>query len=235
MLNYYIGMAEKQEIFTLMGGRVRIHRGRYNPTSDAVWLASMAGDTPAISILDVGIGTGGVSLCMLANNPDATITGIDVSDQMLSDCAKNALLNNQTIELINADIMSWRTARTFDMVVSNPPYFQGTPAKHNAHHNADLDTWTKKCVARVKPRGYFCTIVDAAAMSTVISAMTHACGDICILPLFGRVHTAERVLIRGRVGTRGGTVLHQGLSMNCDAVLRDGLTIDAALSRLGLL
>jgi len=228
-------MAQKQEIFTLMGGRVRIHRGRYNPTSDAVWLASMAADTHAKSILDVGIGTGGVSLCILANNPNATITGIDISDQMLRDCAQNALLNNKTIELINADITSWRTARTFDMVVSNPPYFQGTPAAHHAHHNADLGLWAQKCVARVKPRGYFCTIVDAAAMATVISAMTRACGDIYILPLFGRAHTAERVLIRGRVGTRGGTILHQGLPMNCDDVLRDGLTIDAALSRLNLL
>ncbi len=228
-------MAEKQEIFTLQGGRVRIHRGNYNPTSDAVWLASMASCTPAKSVLDVGIGTGGVSLCILANNPDTTITGIDISDQMLNDCAQNALLNDRTIELIQSDIMSWRTARTFDMVVSNPPYFHGTPAKHNAHHNADLGTWTQKCVARVKPRGYFITIVDAAVMSTVISAMTHACGDIYVLPLFGRAHTAERVLIRGRVGTHGGTTLHRGLPMNCDAVLRDGLTIDAALARLNLL
>lgn len=228
-------MAQKQEIFTLMGGRVRMHRGRYNPTSDAVWLAAMAADIKANNILDVGIGTGGVSLCLLANNPGATITGIDISEQMLADCAQNALLNAKQIELIQTDITSWRTARTFDLVISNPPYFRGTPAAHNAHHNADLTNWTLKCVARVRPRGYFCTIIDAAAISTVISAMTHSCGDIYILPLFGRANTAERVLIRGRVGTHGGTVLHQGMSMNCDAVLRDGLTIAAALARLNVL
>lgn len=228
-------MAQKQEIFTLMGGRVRIHRGNYNPTSDAVWLAAMAGDIRAKTILDVGIGTGGVSLCILAHNPTATVTGIDTSKQMLTECAKNAELNNRTIELIQADITSMRTARTFDLVMSNPPYFKGTPAKHNAHHNADLGLWTRKCVARVKPRGYFCTIIDAASMTTVISEMTRVCGDIYIMPLFGRAHTAERVILRGRVGTRGGAFLHSGLPMNCDAVLRDGLTIDAALSRLNLL
>lgn len=235
MLNYYIGMAQKQEIFTLMGGRVRMHRSGYNPTSDAVWLAAMAADIKAKTVLDVGIGTGGVSLCLLANNRDATITGIDVSGQMLTDCADNASLNNQALELIHADITSWRTGRTFDLVVSNPPYFHGTPAVHNAHHNADLTKWTRKCVARVRPRGYFCTIVDAASLSTVISAMTHACGDIYIMPLFGRANTAERVMIRGRVGSRGGTVLHRGLSMNNDVVLRDGLTICDALARLNIL
>ncbi len=54
-----------------MGGRVRMRRGFYNPTSDAVWLAAMAADTPAKTVLDVGIGTGGAALCLAANRPDA--------------------------------------------------------------------------------------------------------------------------------------------------------------------
>ena len=52
------------------------------------------------------------------------------------------------------------------------------------------------------------------------------------MPLFGAAKTAERVLLRGRVGTRGGAVLYPGLSMNCDAVLRDGLTIADTLDTL---
>ncbi len=228
-------MAQKQEIFTLMGGRVQIHRGRYNPTSDAVWLAAFAADCPAHTVLDVGVGTGGVILCLMAHHPDISATAIDVCNDMLTESAQNAEQNNRKIELINTDIMTWRTPRTFDMVVSNPPYFKGTPATHNAHHNADLCGWTKKCVARVRPRGYFCTIIDASAVSDVISAMTPHCGDIHIMPLFGRKNTAERVLIRGRVGVRGGATLHKGLSMNTDAVLRDGLTIGDALARLNTL
>lgn len=228
-------MAQKQEIFTLMGGRVQIHRGRYNPTSDAVWLAAFASDCPAHTVLDVGVGTGGVTLCLMAHHPDIDATAIDISTEMLTECAQNAELNHRQIELINTDIMTWRTPRTFDLVVSNPPYFKGTPATHNAHHNADLEQWTQKCIARVRPRGYFCTIVDALAASDVISAMTPHCGDIYIMPLFGRQNTAERVLIRGRVGTRGGATLHRGLSMNTDAVLRDGLTIGDALARLNTL
>ncbi|MCM1294909.1 MAG: methyltransferase [Muribaculaceae bacterium] len=228
-------MAQKQEIFTLMGGRVQIHRGRYNPTSDAVWLAAFAADCPAHTVLDVGVGTGGVTLCLMAHHPDIKATAIDICPQMLADCAQNAEQNNRQIELINTDIITWRTPRTFDLVVSNPPYFKGTPAIHNAHHNADLGAWTKKCVARVRPRGYFCTIIDALAVPEVISAMTPSCGDIHIIPLFGRQNTAERVLIRGRVGVRGGATMHRGLSMNTDAVLRDGLTIGAALARLNIL
>ncbi len=228
----YIGMTEKQEIFTLMDGRIKMRRGRYNPTSDAVWLASFISSTPK-TILDVGIGTGAVALCASVRNPSAQITGIDVSSEMLTECASNAALNGINIELILGDILNWKTDRTFDLVMTNPPYFKGSPAHHNAHHNADLGAWTARCVARVRPRGTFITIVDAACTATVISAMTHACGDIQIFPLFGAKNTAERVLIGGRVGTKGGSKIYQGLSMNTDAILRDGLTIDAILAMLG--
>lgn len=225
-------MAQKQDIFTLMGGRVRLWRGRYNPTSDAAWLAAMAADTRAQTVLDAGIGTGGAALCLMANNPDAVVTGLDISPEMLAECGANAELNGRAVELIKADITTWRTNRTFDLVITNPPYFKGTPAKHNAHHNADLGLWTRKCLARVKPRGTFVIVVDAAAAATIIAQIAEKCGDIEIMPLFGARKTAERVLLRGRLGTRGPTLIHAGLSMNTDAVLRDGLTIAAALSTL---
>jgi len=228
----YMPMAQKQEIFTLMGGRVQIRRGHYNPTSDAVWLAAWSADCPAQTVLDVGVGTGGAVLCLMANRPDVIATGIDVSPEMLAECAGNASLNNRRIELINADITNWHTDKTFDLVISNPPYFRGTPARHNAHHNANLTIWTKKCVARVRPRGTFATIVDAGVVARIIAEMAQTCGDIEIFPLYGARQTAERALVRGRVGTRGPTLIHRGASMNTDAVLRDGLTIAAALSTL---
>lgn len=215
-----------------MGGRVRLWRGRYNPTSDAVWLAAMAADTHAQTVLDAGVGTGGAALCLMANEPDATVTGLDISPEMLAECRANAELNDRAIELIKADITTWRTNRTFDLVITNPPYFKGTPAKHNAHHNADLELWARKCLARVKPRGTFVIIVDAGVAAAIIAQMAKKCGDIEIMPLFGARKTAERVLLRGRLGTRGPTLIHAGLSMNTDAVLRDGLTIAAALSTL---
>ena len=224
-------MSTKQEIFTLMGGRVKIHRGHYNPTSDAVWLAAfaLAGSKTA---LDVGIGTGGASLCYLANNPDTKITGIDTSIEMLNACKQNAELNSANIELIEQNINTWRTNRTFDLVFTNPPYFNGTPAKHNAHHNADLRTWVSKCIARVRPMGTFCIITDSATIAQVISEMSKKLGDITIFPLFGTKETAERVLISGKLGTKGISILHHGLPMNYEPVLRNGLTIAPSLSTL---
>lgn len=224
-------MSIKQEFFTLLGGRVKMRHSQYNPTSDAVWLAAFA-PTTAKSVLDVGIGSGGVSLCLLQHNPTAQITGLDLSRDMLDICEQNAQLNNTQLQLIQDDITTWRTNETFDLVITNPPYFHGTPARHNAHHNADLGLWVSRCISRVRPTGTFCIITDAATTATVIAEMAKKLGDIQILPLFGAKDTAERVLISGRLGTRGISVLHRGLPMNSRPILWDGLTVADFLSKL---
>jgi tRNA1(Val) A37 N6-methylase TrmN6 len=162
----------------------------------------------------------------LAHNSNLQITGIDISEQMLSECAANAALNGREIELINADILKWKTDRTFDAVITNPPYFKGTAAKHGAHHNADLYEWTRACLRRVRPRGYFYIIIDSAVMDKVIAGLHDGkAGDMRIIPLYGAKGCAERVLISARSGANGGAMLLSGLSMNDERVLRDGLTI----------
>lgn len=228
-------MSEKQEKFTLLNGKVIMHRGIYNPTSDAVWLAAFV-PSGIKNLLDIGIGTGGVALCVQAHNPDVKITGLDISDEMLNDCRKNTELNNVKIDLINSDINDFSTSETFDCVVTNPPYFNGTPAKHNAHHNADITNWVKKSTSRVKPGGYFCIISDALVVDKIISVLNSKhFGNVQIFPLFGAKNSAERVLIRAKQGVKTGLTLFSGTSMNNDAILRDGLTIDSLLSTLGAL
>ena len=228
-------MSEKQENFTLLNGKVIMHRRIYNPTSDAVWLAAFV-PNGIKTLLDVGIGTGGVALCVHAHTPDVKITGLDISDEMLNDCRKNAKLNNVNIDLINSDINDFSTSTNFDCVATNPPYFNGTPAKHNAHHNADITNWVKKSTSRVKPGGYFCIISDALVVDKIVSVLNDKhFGNIQIFPLFGAKNSAERVLIRAKQGVKTGLTLFSGTSMNNDAILRDGLTIDSLLSTLGAL
>ena len=225
-------MAEKQENFTLLNGRVIMARSTYNPTSDAVWLAAYA-PTNIKTVLDIGIGTGGISLCLMSRLPDISVTGIDISQEMLDSCRINMELNNKNICLINQDILHWSTQDRFDLVITNPPYFSGTPAKHNAHHNANIQEWIKKSCARANPNGYLCTIVDALCVDKVVSCLCDKhFGNIQIFPLFGAKNSAERVLIRAKQGSKTGTTIYCGTSMNNDAILRDGLTIDALLSTL---
>lgn len=211
---------------------MKFHRGKYNPTSDAVWLAAFAADSPrAKNVLDVGVGSGGVSLCFLNYHPRAKITGIDVSADMLNDAAENAALNEQELELIHTDILSWKTSRTFDLVMTNPPYFKGSARAGDMHHNADLSAWVRACIKRVRPRGYFCIICDAARLAEVVMELK-GFGDIRILPLFSGANAAERVIVCARQGVKTGTTILSALSMNDNRVLRDGLTINQIFTNL---
>ena len=228
-------MVEKQENFTLLDGRIKMTRSFYNPTSDAVWLAAFV-PKGVKTVLDVGIGTGGVSLCLLAHCPDLKITGLDISKEMLDICEKNLILNNQTIKILNTDLFNWSTTERFDLVITNPPYFNGTPAKHNAHHNIDIKNWVQKCCARVTPNGYICIITDTLCIAKIIYILEKKhFGNFEIFPLFGAKNTAERTLIRAKQGVKTGTTISQGTSMNNNSILRDGLTIDSLLATLGTL
>lgn len=223
-MDYYIGMTEKQEFFTIMGGRVQMRRGMYNPTSDAVWLAAFVDGVPK-TVLDVGTGSGAVALCLMARMPNVKMTAMDISGDMLDAARDNFELNDRPAEFIQADITRWRTSRTFDLVITNPPYFNGTPAAHNAHHNADLVQWTRRCIARVKPGGMFAIIIDAQKTAVVLSEMRCHCGDFRILPLFSNKTIAERMLLSGRVGRSPQTKVLNGMSMNDERILRAGQSI----------
>jgi tRNA1(Val) A37 N6-methylase TrmN6 len=220
---------KKQEFLTQLGGRVKFRAGIYNPTSDAVWLAAFFNikeKNEKTKVLDAGVGTGAVALHILARSPDLEITGIDNNPEMLAAAAENSALNGRGLELINADILTWKTARTFDAVVSNPPYFNGTAAAHRAHHSANIAEWTAACIRRLCPGGTVFMIADAGAAAHIIAAMkTGKCGGISIVPLNSIRESAERVLISGKLNSKSPARIFAPLNMNDDRVLKGGLTL----------
>lgn len=77
-------------------------------------------------ILDIGIGSGNISVSLLKNLPNAEIVGIDINDEAISLAKKNALENNVELklELKRFDILNedYKKLGMFDIIVSNPPY-----------------------------------------------------------------------------------------------------------------
>jgi release factor glutamine methyltransferase len=86
-------------------------------------LSLLAGiDAP--SVVDVGTGTGAIALALATRLPDAIVTAIDVSAGALALAAENAAANglDDRVELLEGDLLAPAAGRTFDLVVSNPPY-----------------------------------------------------------------------------------------------------------------
>ncbi len=75
-------------------------------------------------ILDIGCGSGCISIALGKQFPEAKITAIDISDAALKVAKENSVLNNtNNISFIKKDVFSeWALSDNYDIIVSNPPY-----------------------------------------------------------------------------------------------------------------
>ncbi len=80
-------------------------------------------------ILDIGCGTGCISIAMAANLKRVHVTSIDISSKACLYTQKNILnnlglilKNDSAVNIIQADIFDDFDMGSFDLIVSNPPY-----------------------------------------------------------------------------------------------------------------
>ncbi len=115
-----------------------------------------------LKILDIGTGSGCIAVSLAKNIPSAAIYAIDISEDALSTAKENAIRNQVEIQFFQQDILSdsliareiarsnllqndildcfsssAMTERSFDVIVSNPPYI--TPAEKSSMHDNVLN------------------------------------------------------------------------------------------------
>ena len=77
----------------------------------------------ALSILDIGTGTGCIPISLAKNLAAVKISAIDISSEALIIAKQNAVLNKVAIDFIELDILKTKELpQKFDIIVSNPPY-----------------------------------------------------------------------------------------------------------------
>jgi release factor glutamine methyltransferase len=82
-------------------------------------LARMPG---AQSVLDIGTGSGCIALALACKLPGASVTAVDISEAALAVARRNAERNGVLIEFLQGSLFEPVAGRTFDLIVSNPPY-----------------------------------------------------------------------------------------------------------------
>ncbi len=89
-------------------------------------------------VLDIGTGTGLLSL-MLAQKYDAQFTAVEIQEEAAQQALENfkASTWGNRIQLEIGDIKSFSTTsdETFDVIVSNPPFFQNSIRNSNKEKN----------------------------------------------------------------------------------------------------
>ena len=85
-------------------------------------------ETNEIKILDIGTGTGCISVS-LANRNGFVVDALDVSSSALELAKQNAKKNEVDINFIEADIFEYISDKQYDLIVSNPPYIRNLEKK----------------------------------------------------------------------------------------------------------
>lgn len=86
------------------------------------WIISDAKNETSIKILDIGTGSGCIAISLAKALPKAKVSAIDVSEEALKIAKANAQHNGVEIEWIQQDILTTENLKTYDIIVSNPPY-----------------------------------------------------------------------------------------------------------------
>ncbi len=104
--------------------------------TDAFLLAAYIKSTPSSTAIELGGGTGIISLLLAAKNKVKSMTTVEIQPQYAELIERNVILNNleKKISVLCADIrtLSPKTVgREVDLVFSNPPYMKCNTGKRN--------------------------------------------------------------------------------------------------------
>jgi len=114
--------------------------------TDGVLLGAWTNTDACKKILDVGTGTGLIAL-MLAQRSAAEITAIEIEDNAASEATKNVVAspwqNRIEVKHISFQDFVGESSAKFDLIVSNPPFFECSQKSTNAsrttaRHNDSL-------------------------------------------------------------------------------------------------
>jgi tRNA1Val (adenine37-N6)-methyltransferase len=97
------------------------------------------------NVLDIGAGTGLLSLMFAQKNPVIKINAIEID----KDAAEQAKVNagsspwKEQINIVQDDIKAFSFEKEFDLIISNPPFYENeirsaTDSKNVAHHSETL-------------------------------------------------------------------------------------------------
>lgn len=198
----------------LLDKKVKIFQPKngYRASTDAVLLSAVVKCKKEKSrILDIGSGTGAISLCLSQRLADKNIEvhGIELQTDLVELSNYSAQQNNfNFLKFHNFDLRKKINSEvlkpcSFDIVVSNPPYSDHdmpspNKSKATAHNleNFSLSNWLNFCLKMTKPFGFIYMVNRVEAIPEICYALNKKAGGLNILPIYSKEkQEAKRVII----------------------------------------
>ncbi len=182
------------------GRRFKVSKDVLDPRPETETLIEVALAEPFERVLDLGLGSGCILVTLLAEIPQATGLGVDLSEAACLQASANAVLHRveARIDIQQSDWFSNVTG-AFDLIVSNPPYIaleeMADLSPEVRQHEPDLAltdggdglaayrALAAGVKAHLRPAGRLCLEIGPT-QGQVVAAMLQTAGlrDIAILP-----------------------------------------------------
>ena len=210
----------------LLNQKVKIFQptNGYRASTDAVLLAAFpqkikSGDR----FLDIGSGTGAISLCLAhrLQEQNIKIYGFELQSELTELANMSATANNFShfLHYHNTDISQPNIpepTNSFQHVITNPPYSKDDMKSPNLSkslaHNfsaTDLKSWIHFCLKMLAPYGYFYMINRAEALPQILTFLQDKAGEINIIPLYSKSQqNAKRVIVTARKNSKAPAIIH---------------------------
>ena len=218
-------MAEFDELWR-GGPRFKQTEQSFKLSTDSVLLAAFANGAKARRALDLGSGAGVLCVLLGWNNPNMEITGVELQAAFAALSRENMAENGlNNVSILNADLREHRSlfsAESFDLVVSNPPYFSensgySAPTDHRAAAREEKNcTLADICAATrfaLRWGGTMAIVHRPERLSELFCAMSAAGIEPKRLRMV--CHRAERapslVLVEGKRGGKPGLIIEPPL------------------------
>jgi len=95
--------------------------------------------------LDIGTGTGLLSLMYAQKNSSAIIDAMEIDEETYEQAKENAVASSfaERIQVIHSDVKFFMFIKKYDVIISNPPFYEkeirpGNEKKNVAHHQSGL-------------------------------------------------------------------------------------------------
>jgi release factor glutamine methyltransferase len=129
----------------------------------ASWVSTNFNNKQHIQILEIGTGSGCISIALHNKIPTAIITAVDISAGAIEVATSNAATYNAPIQFKTLDFLDktyWPDLGSYDIIISNPPYIAENEKTNMAGHVLDFEPHTALFVANNNPLIFYNAIAN---------------------------------------------------------------------------
>ncbi|UTX46893.1 tRNA1(Val) (adenine(37)-N6)-methyltransferase [Chryseobacterium sp. MA9] len=161
--------------FTFKQFKIEQSKDVFRVGTDGVLLGALANIHSASRVLEVGTGTGLISLMLAQRNPQAHFLGLDINGDaaVLTKLNFENALFHARLKNRHQDFKTFETEERFDLVVSNPPYFEESGSEKDKIARQTVELNFRQLIANaaqlLSENGIFSVIIPVEAGDVFIS------------------------------------------------------------------